>query len=118
MDVLTRLGLKPRAPVDALAFADPAVREGWLREKGMRVFSMWDPKNAMREVDVFAEHPIPFGGLWSRSQTIALETTTIRVAAIADLIALKRIAGRVQDLADIEALEAIAARKDPKHGGA
>ena len=117
MDVLTGLGLKPRAPVDALAFADPVVREGWLREKGMRVFSMWDPKNAMREVDVFAEHPIPFCELWSRSQTIALETTTIRVAAIADLIALKRIAGRVQDLADIEALEAIAARKDPKHGG-
>jgi len=111
VEVLTGLGFRPRAPVDPLAFADPAIRTTWVRDKGMRVFSMWDPANPMREVDLFVEHPIDFEQLWARSELIALATTAVRVASIPDLIALKRLAARPQDREDIEALEAILARK-------
>ena len=55
LDTLTGLGFRPRAPIEPLAFADPATRHQWIREKGMRVFSMWDPANPMREVDLFVE---------------------------------------------------------------
>jgi hypothetical protein len=58
----------------------------------MTVFSLWDPKNPMREVDLFIEHPMAFEELWA-------------------LIALKRLAGRAQDLQDIEALEKIRERQ-------
>lgn len=97
--------------MDPLAFADPAMRTTWVRDKGMRVFSMWDPANPMREIDLFVEHPIDFEQLWARSELVALATTAVRVASIPDLIALKRLAARPQDREDIEALEAILARK-------
>jgi hypothetical protein len=108
---LTALGLRPRAPVDALAFADEATRRTWVAEKGLRVFSLWDPANPLREVDLFVESPIDFAALWERAEVLPLDATNVRVACIADLVALKRLAGRPHDLADIEALEAIAARR-------
>jgi hypothetical protein len=110
--VLVGLGFRPRPPVDALAFADPTVRAAWIRDKGMKVFSMWDPAKPMREVDLFVEHPLPFEEMYARSQVVSLSTTTVRVAAIADLITLKRLAGRPEDLQDIEALTKIAEQKN------
>lgn len=104
---LVGLGLRPRPPVDPAAFADTAVRESWVRDKGMRVFSLWDPTQPMREVDLFVEHPVDFEALFARAEIVALDTATVRVASIPDLISLKRLASRPQDLADIEALEAI-----------
>lgn len=111
VETLTGLGFRPRAPVDPLAFADPAIRQQWISEKGMQVFALWDPANPMREVDLFAEHPMDFEELWRGSEVVEVSRTVIRVAAIADLIRLKRLAGRPQDLADIEALEIILRRK-------
>lgn len=111
IDALVGLGLRPRAPVRARDFADQTVRSAWIRDRGMQVFSMFDPSNPMRVVDLFVDHPIPFETLWSRSEVLELQGTTVRVAAIPDLIHLKRLAGRPQDLADIEQLEAILALK-------
>jgi hypothetical protein len=108
---LQSLGLRARAPVDPTAFADAEARAAWVRDKGMRVFSMWDPANPMREVDLFVEHPIPFAGLWERSAIVPLESTSVRVASIDDLIALKRLAGRDVDKLDIQALEEIQKNK-------
>ena len=102
---LTSLGLKPRAPVDPMGFADPKTRKEWIREKGMMVFSFIDPKNPLFAVDVFSEPPLPFEELWARSRTIKIGEVTVRVASIPDLITLKKRASRPQDLADIEALE-------------
>jgi len=107
IDALVRLGLRPRVPVNPRDFADRSIREAWIRERGMQVFSMFDPSNPMRVVDLFVDHPVPFEELWSRSQELELRDTIVRVASIPDLIRLKRLAGRPQDLADIEQLEAI-----------
>ncbi len=107
IDALVGMGLHPRAPVNPRDFADRSVREGWIRDRGMQVFSMFDPSNPMRVVDLFVDHPVPFEELWSRSAEFQLQDTTVRVASIPDLIHLKRLAGRPQDQADIEQLEAI-----------
>lgn len=116
IDALLGLGLRPRAPVDPAGFADPATRSRWIAERGMRVFSMWDPEDPMRVVDLFVENPIDFEELWSRSEDVPLSGTTARVASIPDLIRLKRLAGRPEDALDIEALEAILERRAEMEG--
>ncbi len=113
IDALSTLGYRPRPPVNARDFANPTVREQWVRDKGVRVFSMYNPGNPMIEVDLFVEHAVEFEGLWERSKTVRLsEKTEVRVAGIDDLITLKQLAGRPQDLRDIEALEAIRAERE------
>ncbi len=107
IETLTALNLRPRAPVDPRDFTSKSIREAWIRDRGMQVFSMVDPSDPMRVVDLFVSHPIPFEELWSRSEEIHLTGTTVRVASIPDLIRMKRQAGRPEDRTDIEHLEAI-----------
>lgn len=105
------LGLRPRLPVRADDFADPVVREGWVRDKHMRVFTFIDPANPMLLVDCFAEDLIPFDELWANAEMLRVGPTAVRVASIDDLIALKRLANRPQDLQDISELEDIQKRR-------
>ncbi len=114
VDVLLDLGFEPRIPVEARDFADEKIRRQWVRDRGMRVFSLFDPANPMRSLDLFAEHPIAFEELWSRAVLLQLRSTHVRVASVSDLIELKRQAGRPKDLADIEALEAIRKVRESK----
>jgi hypothetical protein len=107
IDALVGLGLRPRVPVDPKHFANPVMRERWIRDQRMQVFSMHDPSNPLRAVDLFVNHPVRFEDLWSRSIQMHLQDTSVRVASIPDLIRMKRLAGRPQDLLDIEQLEAI-----------
>jgi len=107
LDALTSIGFRPRLPVEVDGFADPAVRERWINQQGMTVFSMWDPDDPLRSVDLFVEQPIDFEELWARSVVVDIDGTPVRVVSIEDLIRLKRIAGRPVDLEDVAALEEI-----------
>jgi len=104
---LTELGYSPRVPVAAEDFADAELRERWRLEKGMEVFSLWNPDDPMSVVDLFVHHPIGFDELWARSQPARLGEVTVRIASIADLIRLKKLAGRPKDLEDVHFLEQI-----------
>jgi hypothetical protein len=108
---LERIGLVARAPVPARDFADPAKRREWIAEKGMRVFTMHDPRRPLVEVDLFVDPPIEFAALASRARWERVAGQPVRVASIEDLVAMKRLAGRPKDLEDIAALEAIARRR-------
>jgi hypothetical protein len=107
VDALGALGLHPRAPVDPSGLADPGTRRRWVEDQGMTVFSMVDPDDPFRSVDIFVDEPIAFEELFARADPVVIGRLTVRVASIPDLIRLKRIAGRDQDVADIAALEAI-----------
>lgn len=104
-------GFRPQVPVSAEMFADPAVREEWFQEKHMRAFSLVDPTNSMRVVDLLLKPEVPFEELLARSQEALVGDTPVRVVSLDDLIILKRHAGRPQDLVDIKELEAIRNRK-------
>lgn len=103
--LLLSTGYRPAAPVDALQFAVPAMREAWHRDRNMQVFSFWDSSGRRPTIDVFLEPPVPFEDLMSDSVRVQIAPDlAVRVASVAHLIRLKEIAGRPQDLADIERL--------------
>lgn len=105
--VLQRIGLRPRLPVPAEQFADPAVRRGWVEHRNLLVFSFFDPDEVLREVDLFATEPVPFEDLHREADLVELAGTAVRVASRRHLIEMKRAAGRPRDLDDIAALQAL-----------
>jgi hypothetical protein len=112
MAALSRLDYRPRAPVSAEQFADPDIREQWVREKGLTVFSLWSPAHPATEVDIFVEEPFPFDEAFARAARADLGEIHVAVASIADLIRLKRAAGRPKDEEDIRVLEALIRERD------
>jgi len=107
VDLLDRLGFRPRAPVPIRAFADEAERRRWVTEKNLQVFSLWHSKMPGFEVDLFVEPPFDFAEAYARAAWAPLGSQNVPVAAIEDLIAMKRRAGRPRDQEDIEALIAL-----------
>lgn len=105
VEALLSLGLRPRLPVPAIDFADPEIRQGWIDERQLQVFTFHDPENPLRQVDVFAASPIPWAELLSDAVTIEVAGQELRVASIPHLIAMKEFADRPVDRQDIAALE-------------
>lgn len=107
MRALSVLGLRPRVPVNLEDFANERLRESWVRDKGMRVFSLFNPDDPLLAVDVFADHPVDFEGLYERAEVCDIDAVPVRIASIPDLIHLKRLADRPRDREDVEKLEEI-----------
>jgi hypothetical protein len=109
---LEGLGFRPRAPVAAAELADAEIRERWIREKGLAVFSLWSPELPGFEVDLFVREPFDFAATYARAVRVQLDACTATVIALADLIALKEAAGRPRDQEDVRALRALAETDD------
>ena len=75
-----------------------------MRERNLIAFTMYDPGDARREVDLFAHPPIAFEELWADSKVMSVGGVPVRVVSLAHLIAMKRISDREQDRADVAAL--------------
>jgi hypothetical protein len=103
LEALRAIGYRPNLPVKLADFADPAVREAWVRDKGMTVFQIYSDQTRL-SIDVFASYPIDFDELWSQAIAVDLPGAAPRIASIDHLIQMKRDAGRPQDLLDIEKL--------------
>jgi hypothetical protein len=114
---LVDLGLQPRAPVQAIQFADPERRRRWSEEKGMEVFSLYDPSNPLLTVDLFVRYPLPFVELWAEADVMRIGEIDVRVASIPHLIAMKRPVGRAQDREDVARLEEIRRDREVADGG-
>jgi hypothetical protein len=106
LKALEGIGYKPNVPVKLTDFADPAIREGWIRDKGMMVFQMYSDQTRL-SIDIFVRYPFDFDELWDQSTQVDLPGASPRIASIAHLISMKREANRPQDLLDIEQLEKI-----------
>ena len=88
-------------------FADAEVRAGWVAQRHLVAFTMHDPDNLLREVDLLATSPIPYAELAADADLLTIDGVSVPVASLAHLVAMKRHAGRPQDLADIAALSAL-----------
>lgn len=104
LKALADLGLCPQAPVPLSSFADPEIRESWLREKNMTVFSLWHPDRPGFAVDLFVREPFDFEAVYGRALRVQLQGVRATVVSRDDLMKMKRAAGRARDMEDIAAL--------------
>ena len=109
LSVLTELGFVPLAPVPMNAFADPANRASWARDRNMTVFSLWHPRHQGLAIDLFVQEPFDFESTYLRAATIELKEEKVTVIGLNDLIKMKEASRRDQDLLDLQALADIAA---------
>jgi hypothetical protein len=113
--VAEKLGLKPKIPVKLEDFIDSEKRKSWRMDKGMMVFSLYDPKNPFLLIDIFTEIPFDFDAVYRQRKKIKFENTFIPVVPIKKLIAMKEKSDRPQDRADVFYLKKIAGEwKDEK----
>jgi hypothetical protein len=105
--VAEKLGLKPKIPVKLEDFIDPEKRKSWRMNKGMMVFSLYDPKNPFLLIDIFTETPFDFNAVNKNRKRIRFENIIIPVVPIKELIAMKEKSGRPQDRADVFYLKKI-----------
>ena len=103
-NLMEQMGYKPRVPVAGSDFADPQIRQKWIQEKNMKVFSFIHPKNHFELIDIFVEEPKPFAELEKNRLEVKAFGVTIPVVGIDDLIEMKQKAGRDTDLFDIQQL--------------
>jgi hypothetical protein len=115
IDVVSRLGYRPRAPVPASDLLDPESRRRWQTEKHAVVFTFVDPARPYRQIDVFLEDPLPFAALWGQSVLEHGEGYAVRIASLDHLLIMKRNIAhpRPQDTLDIQLLEQKRAGKAP-----
>ncbi|RJQ32136.1 MAG: hypothetical protein C4562_03655 [Actinobacteria bacterium] len=107
VEITKELGYKPRVPVNIDDFSNASKRESWIKEKNMKVFSVYNPNNTMEHIDVLIENYIDFDKAFERREVIKLDNTEINLINIDDLIKLKKVSGRDRDMIDIKALTKI-----------
>lgn len=103
------MGYRPKVPVPLAHFADPAMRESWIRDKNMKVFSLWNPDDLRTEVDLFVASPFDFERAYAAAerQKVGPDVEATFVG-LEELLALKAAAGRAIDMDDIEKLRGVA----------
>lgn len=104
---ITEMGLKARLPVDPMQFTDKVIRESWINDKNMLVFSFFDPGNPLMILDVFVREPFPFKEMQQRAVSMDIGGINVPVCAIQDLIAMKSGTGRAKDEEDIKYLQGL-----------
>jgi hypothetical protein len=97
LGALESLGYRPRAPVSPEDFADESVRESWIQEKNLQVFSFWSDQSPQLEVDLFVREPFDFEAVYKQTKETQLDKTSVRVVPRDILIEMKRRIGRPRD---------------------
>jgi hypothetical protein len=106
LGALEKIGFRPRLPVSKEQFADPEMREQWIKEKHMLVFPLWNPDEQTLIIDIFVKSPFDFDDEYKKAVWIDLaENITVPFVARDSLIRMKQEAGRPQDLNDVEHLK-------------
>lgn len=105
MSALETQGYRPLVPVPASAFADPAIRESWIREKQIIVFQLHSEQHRETRIDIFVTEPFDFDAEYDNALLgDILPGVPARFIRIETLLRMKEEAGRAKDLEDIRQL--------------
>jgi len=100
-------GFRPKIPIDPVDLADEAIRNSWIRDKGMKALNFYSETLSIGEIDLIVDSPISYDRLKKGAVMIELQGGKVPTISIRDLIELKLYAGRKQDYSDIEHLKMI-----------
>ncbi|CAN5163853.1 hypothetical protein BH20VER2_BH20VER2_18150 [soil metagenome] len=106
---LAKIGYYPRVPITPAQFADPKMRERWIREKEMKVLQFASDAHRETPLDVFVIEPFNFDEEYARAYSSAvkapgMEPTLARYVTVTTLIQMKEAVARPQDLEDVRHL--------------
>ena len=105
MDILKILDYLPRVPVDPMLLADPRTRKTWIKEKHMKVFSLYHKHTNFKVIDIIILTPVSYEAAKPNRTTVDVKDIKIHLIGLDDLIQMKKVSGREQDLSDIKAIE-------------
>ena len=106
VDLLWKLGARPRIPEPVERIRNVEHVRRWRREKGMLALNFRASDDGT-EVDLLVAESDAFDELKQRAVEVTVDQRTFFVASIDDLISMKQRAGRPQDLLDIAELRNI-----------
>lgn len=89
-----KLGFKPKIPVRLDDFIDEEKRKEWAINKGLMVFSLYDPGTPFFLLDIFVEEPFNFDEVYRQRRKMKFEDVIIPVVPILELIKMKEKTGR------------------------
>lgn len=112
IQTLTSLNYVPRVPVDRNQLLDPQKRDYWYKKKNMRVFTFVNRSDPVNEIDIMIYQPIPFKKCYQRAKKIKIDSRTIFVASLKDLLILKKRANRPKDKNDIAIIKMLLKREN------
>jgi len=103
---LQEIGYFPKQTVKIEEFADPMIRERWIKEKNMLVFQLTTGRPRELPIDIFVREPFDFDKELGRARHFEMAPDVIvPVASIKALTQLKTAAGRPNDLDDLRRLK-------------
>ncbi len=109
MSALNSLGYRPIVPVTEIDFADADIRQGWVKNKNMKVLSFHADQSPETAIDIFVTEPFDFDKAYNAAIAAEINPELIvNVVSIPMLIKMKNEAGRPRDLDDVMHLEMIA----------
>lgn len=113
LQALASLGYRPIAPVSAEQFADPAIRERWIREKNMVVLGLHSPQHPETPVDIFTAEPFNFDEEYRCALVGELAPGLVaRFVCLETLIRMKAATGRERDQEDVRTLRQLEEKTD------
>jgi len=102
---LATLGYRPIVPISASQFADHALRQSWIDDKGMKVLNFFSDLHRETTLDLFVYAPFEFDAEFSAAlRGELLPGVEARFVSIPTLIRMKEIANRPVDVDDIQHL--------------
>lgn len=105
LGLLKKWGFKPKVPVEMMEFAVKERREGWIKEKNMKAFNLYNDKWAISEIDILIDTPVDYNQALKSVVYKKSDDVIIPTISIDDLIKMKSESKRAQDLSDIEHLK-------------
>lgn len=105
LSALGALGYRPLAPVALEDFANDAIRNTWITQKGLSVFGLVSNQHPQAPVDIFVTEPFLFDQEYDSALVDELSPgLEVRFVSLATLLDMKKRVARPKDLDDIQNL--------------